>query len=148
EVIPMRFLRIYMPVVAVLAGGIGIGWYVHTAPEREARRHREAMERWPALVASGFPGKPRGVAETLRACFRVGDTADEYETLFATGFRLAGVQKWNMVQYNWHWRLTHGANELFANLGHEGDWHIAVFVVIVEGNPQVITEAYISPATY
>jgi hypothetical protein len=71
----MRSLRVLIPVVTLLAGGTVLAWYVHTAPERAARRHLEAMERWPAVVECSFQADPKEVSEIFHACFRKGDPA-------------------------------------------------------------------------
>jgi hypothetical protein len=133
----VKLLRVLLPFVALLAGGISVGWYASTAPEREARRHREAVERWPALVANGFRGDPKEIAEVFRACFRTGDPAAEYAALFATAQKLEYRDPPDLVQYFWVWDLGDG--------GTEGD---AEFQVYVEGSPPVIAAVVIGSICY
>jgi hypothetical protein len=128
----MRLLRILLPVVALVAGTSGVGWYASTGPERAARRHREAVERWPDLVANGFRGDRKEIVDVFRACFRTGDPAAEYTALFATAQKEEYGNLPDIVQYYWVWDFGDG--------GTEGD---ALFQVYLEGSPPVIAAAVI-----
>jgi hypothetical protein len=124
---PMKLL-VFLSVILVVAG---TSFLEQNQPEPITPiSHEQAMERWLELVKNRFKGDRKEVARVFYQCFRKGDFASNYETLFAT----AGKSEYpdsKTILYMWDWSLGNGG---------EGDF---VFQVSVEGSPPIITLANI-----
>src|SRR5262245_48928219 len=85
--------------ILVIAGGLA--YFVFAFPDAATRRHRSAMERWPILASNGFQADPKEIEATFFDCFRKGDPAGPYESIFATASRKNVIPKLGSVEYVW-----------------------------------------------
>ena len=121
--------------MVALLGALGVVEFRRQSRKDVDALHAEAMAAWPALVESKFVREPKDVARTFVRCFRKGDPAAKYESLFIRAKKMAYPnQREYGVNYRW-----------FCPLDFHGEGPGAYLCVVVKGEPPVISDVYVAP---